>query len=151
MLLSHNSGTYEFNNSTFTSHRGGFEINQVHGMPDSVILRESTINVLGDNSSGVSIQAGKNVFIGNNTINTGLFPYKHLAVIKVGDYWKKDEEYTVSNLLIKGNTLNSKSKEATGISTIHAGVDAPAYQIEDNKLGKLKLNLTTKDINRKNQ
>ncbi|MBT2709492.1 right-handed parallel beta-helix repeat-containing protein [Pseudomonas sp. ISL-84] len=133
-----NSGVYEFNNSTFTSHRGGFEINQVHGMPDSVTLKNSTIHVLGDNNSGISIKAGKQVIIENNTIKTGLIPNQHLAVIKVGDYWKKDEKYTVSNLIIKGNKLTSKDKEAVGISTIHAGVNAPSYEIEDNA-GNLKL------------
>ena len=130
----------------FTSHKGGFEINQVHGMPDSVTLKNSTINVLGDNSSGVSIQAGKKVVIEDNTINTGLFPYKHLAVIKVGDYWKKDEESNVSNLIIKGNTLHSKDKEAVGISTVHAGINKPDYQIEDNQLGNLKLELEAKEV-----
>lgn len=142
-----NSGKYEFNKSTFISHRGGFEINQVHGMPDSVTLKNSKINVLGDNSSGISIQAGKQVIIENNTIKTGLIPNEHLAVIKVGDYWKKDEKYTVSNLIIKRNKLTSKDKEATGISTIHAGVNAPSYEIEDNA-GNLKLEL--KEMHYKN-
>lgn len=145
-LAVNNSGTYEFNNSQFTSFRGGFEINQVHGMPDSVTLRNSTINVLSDNSNGVSIQAGKNVIIENNTINTGLFPYKHLAVIKVGDYWKKDENFNVSNLTIKGNILRSKDEEAIGISTIHAGQNAPTYFIEGNNIDNLKLEVKENDV-----
>lgn len=136
-----NSGTYEFNNCSFTSNKGGFEINAVHGVPESVSLKNSTINVLGDNSNGISIQAGKKVLIENNTIQTGLFPYKHLAVIKVGDYWKKDAPTKVLHLTIKGNTLISKDKEAVGISTIHAGKNAPPYQIEDNNLNNLKLEL----------
>lgn len=136
-----NSGTYEFNNCSFTSNRGGFEINAVHGIPDSVTLKNSTVNVLGDNSSGISIQAGKKVLIENNTIQTGLFPYKHLAVIKVGDYWKKDEPAKVVNLTIKGNTLISKDNDAVGISTIHAGKNAPPYQIENNNLNGLNLEL----------
>lgn len=127
------TGAYEFNNCSFTSNRGGFEINDVHGIPDSVTLKNSTVNVLGDNSSGVSIQAGKKVLIENNTIQTGFFPNKQLGIIKVGDYWKKDQPSKISSLTIKDNTLISKDKQAIGISTIHAGKNAPPYHIENNK------------------
>lgn len=146
-----NTGTYEFNNCKFTSERGGFEINQVHGMPDSVLLKNSAITVLGDNSSGVSIQAGKYVVIENNEIRTGAIPKNHLALIKVGDYWKKEQSTNVTNLTIKGNTLKSKGKDAIGISTIHAGVDAPSYYIGKNTLFYMELNLMPKDFSGNNK
>ena len=131
------------NSTIVPSHQieADLKTNVVHSVPDSVTLKNSTVNVLGNNSSGISIQAGKKVMIENNTIQTGLFPYKQLAVIKVGDYWKKDEPFKVSNLTIKGNTLISKDKEAVGISTIHAGKNAPPYLIENNNLNNLKLEL----------
>jgi hypothetical protein len=146
-----NTGTYEFNNCEFTSERGGFEVNQVQGIPDSVLLKNSAITVLGDNSSGVSIQAGKYVVIENNKIRTGEIPKNHLAVIKVGDYWKKEHRTNVTNLTIKGNSLKSKDKEAIGISTIHAGVDAPSYYIGNNTLLDMELNLMPKDFNENNK
>ena len=71
-----------------------------------------------------------------NTINTGLFLSETSSLfIKVGDYWKKDEESNVSNLIIKGNILHLKDKEVVGISTVHAGINKPDYQIEDNQTG----------------
>jgi len=146
-----NTGTYEFNHCEFTSDRGGFEINQVHGMPDSVLLKNSAITLLSNNSSGVSIQAGKNIVIENNDIRTGEISNEHLAIIKVGDYWKKKQSSNVANLTIKGNLLKSKSKDAIGISTIHAGVDAPSYYIGYNKLFDMEMNLMPKDLNENNE
>jgi hypothetical protein len=140
-----NSGEYEFNQCSFTSQRGGFEVNSVHGMPDSVILKNSTVDVLGDNSSGVSIQAGKKIVIENNTINTGSFPSNTLAAVIINGYWEKAKPSDVLDVTIRGNTIETKS-EAIGISTIYAGIDAPAYMIESNTLINSTLNLKKNDI-----
>ncbi|MBT2721974.1 right-handed parallel beta-helix repeat-containing protein [Bacillus sp. ISL-46] len=146
-----NTGHYEFHNCKFTSFRGGFETNKVHGLPDTVVIKNSTIKVLGDNSPGVSVQAGKTVILENNIIETGSFPYKTNAIIQVGDYWKRDSLSTVSNLTIKGNTIRSSEKGAVGVSTIYAGKNALSYLIENNKIFHGKLELKTNDIKRNNK
>ncbi|MEY2192741.1 right-handed parallel beta-helix repeat-containing protein [Neobacillus sp. BF23-41] len=145
-----NSGHYEFNNCSFTSFKGGFETNKVLGIPDKILLKNSTIKVLGDNSPGVSIQAGKTIVLENNTIETGTFPYKTNAIIQVGDYWKRDNPSIVSNLTITRNTLKSSEKGVISISTVNAGKNAPSYLIENNKIFHGKLELKTNDIKRKN-
>jgi hypothetical protein len=146
-----NTGTYEFNNCQFTSTKSGFEINNVHGMPDIVALRNSTISVTGDNSSSISIQAGKKVLIENNTMKSNLIPNKHLAVIKVGGYWDKDNKAKMADLKIKGNYIGSNDKDVIGISTIHAGSNAPSFHIEGNILENSSLELTPMEINKKNE
>jgi hypothetical protein len=139
------TGNYVFNHCSFTSNRGGFETNSVHGMPDSVTLKNSTITVLGNNSAGISIQAGKNVILEDNIIETGLFPFKTLSIIQVGDYWKKDLPSNIYKLTVEGNSLISKDKGANAISTIYAGKNSPSYLIKNNKIFNGKLALKKND------
>lgn len=144
-----NTGNYEFNNCTFKSTKGGFDINSIHGVPDSVIIKNSKIDVLKDNSAAISVQAGKKVSIVGNTINAGAFPYNTLAAVKVGNYWYRDQLTKVTNLTVDGNVITTKGT-SFGISTIHAGKNAPSYSIKNNTLYNGKLDLKANDVNLNN-
>lgn len=142
-----NTGNYEFNNCTFKSPKGGFDINSVHGVPDSVIIKNSKIDVSKDNSSAISVQAGKKVSIEGNAITTGSFNSENvgaMAAIKVGNYWYRTAPTKVFDLSVKGNTITTKAK-SYAVSTIHAGTGAPSYSIQNNVLNNSTLNLRPVD------
>ncbi|WNQ12693.1 right-handed parallel beta-helix repeat-containing protein [Paenibacillus aurantius] len=138
-----NTGSYEFNRCTFTAAKNPLEINSYHGMPDSVSVKGSTINVTGDNSMALSLQAGRKILIENNRVNAGNYPYETLAAVQVNGYWDRTKPNKIGQLTIKGNTIQTKGK-AVGISTIYAGTGAPAFTLENNTLigsiGKFKGN-----------
>jgi hypothetical protein len=144
-----NKGTYEFNNCKFESEVAGFEINSVHGVPDSVTLRNSSVTVKGDNTFGVSIQSGNKVIIENNNIKTNKFPYKTLAAVIVNGYWEQKKESDVFNLSILGNTITT-ADGSTGISTKYAGLNAQSYIVKNNILNHSILELKNNDINESN-
>ncbi|WJH32310.1 right-handed parallel beta-helix repeat-containing protein [Paenibacillus sp. CC-CFT747] len=138
-----NTGNYEFNGCTFTAVKNPLEINNIHGIPDSVTVKGSTLNVTGDNSMALSLQAGHKILIENNRVNAGNYPYETLAAVQVNGYWDRTKPNKIGQLTIKGNTIQTKSK-AVGLSTIYAGTGAPAFTLENNTLigsiGKFKGN-----------
>lgn len=77
----------------------------------------------------------------NNTENAPL--------IKLGPYGSP-KSTSIFNALIKGNKIQTKTA-ISGVHTLNAGTDAPAYVVKDNILFNATLELTSKDINEENK
>jgi hypothetical protein len=106
-------------------------------------IRGSEFTSLG-NGTPISVQAAANVLLENNTIVADRLTRENVELIKLNDYWKRTEKHDILKAAIKGNTITS-NMEAIGISTINAGVGAPAYSVADNKLQQAVLALKDND------
>lgn len=141
-----NTGNYEFNNCTFVSEGGGFGVSNVHGNPDSVIVRNSTIKTTGERA-GMTITAGKNVVFENNTFEAYGFKDKNKVLFSIGNgYWYKNEPTKVGNVTFKGNTIKTNIP-VIGIQTIYPGTGSNGYTIENNTLYTARLDLGNNDKN----
>lgn len=143
-----NSGHYVFNNCTFTSSYKGFNINGFHGTPDSVTIENSTFHINTDYSSLVAT-SGKQITLRNNVFNALSMKRANLEIIRIGDYWKRNDPTLIGNVVIEGNTVNS-NLAGPGISTIYAGTGADPYSITNNTLNQAKLALKGNDITENN-
>lgn len=137
------AGKYSFNNCTFTSNTTGNIALYGENAALDLTVRNSTFNVLGD-ASAISIQKAKNVVLENNTIQAMKMVRTTLELIKINDYWKRNDPYDVLNVTINNNTITSNIA-AVGISTIYAGTGAPSYLIQNNTLNKAVLALKAND------
>lgn len=137
------AGEYVFDDCTFKS-PASLGINLLGDHPNlNLTIKNSAFEVLGD-TQAISIQAAKSVLLENNTVTANALTKKTVELVRINDYWKREEKHDVLKAVIRGNTIKSNI-EAIGISTIYAGTGAPAYVIENNILYKAKLALKKND------
>lgn len=142
------SGKYLFNKCSFKASSTG-SVNLVGAHPSlDLTVKNSTFEVLG-NTQAISIESAKNVLFENNTITANKLTSEKTEIIKLNDFWKRDEKHDILKAVIRGNTITS-NMAAIGISTIYAGIGAPPYTIENNMLFKAKLALKKNDIVKNN-
>lgn len=138
-----NAGTYQFNRCKFTSSEtASHNIVAANGKLD-LIIRNSVFEAKG-NSSAVSVEAAGSVLLENNAIRALALTSEETELIKLNDYWKREEPYDIGSAVIRGNTITS-NLAAVGISTVYAGIGAPPYIVEDNTLNKAALRLKDND------
>lgn len=141
-------GKYVFNGCTFKSSTTS-SLNLVADNPKlDLTVKHSTFELLGD-SSAVSVQSAKSFKMLNNVINAKHLTSSKVEIIKVNDYWKRNDLYDVKNVMISGNIINT-NLSAVGISTIYAGKSANSYTVEKNTLTKAKMLLKKNDKASKN-
>ncbi|BFT75275.1 hypothetical protein PAENIP36_67170 [Paenibacillus sp. P36] len=138
------SGEYIFNNCSFTGY-GGLSA----GNPNlDLTVTNSTFYTTG-NTAAISVNSAKKVTIENNVIVANGITTKTTEIIKMNDYWQKDKPYDILSASIRSNKITSNI-EAIGISTIYAGVGAPAFTIDGNILENANFSLKANDINDNN-
>ncbi|RBP88267.1 parallel beta helix pectate lyase-like protein [Cytobacillus firmus] len=142
-------GKYVLNECTVKNPSSLFNVNNLYGNPE-VTIKDSLLEVTENIGYGAAIYvqgAGKfelfnnEIMAKNNTENTPL--------IKLGPYGSS-KPTKIFNALIKGNEIHTKTA-ISGVHTLNAGTDAPAYGVTDNKLFNATLELTSKEINEENK
>ncbi|NJJ40666.1 S-layer homology domain-containing protein [Paenibacillus apii] len=138
------NGVYSFDNCTFTSNTtGNTALIASHANLDLKITN-SKFNVNGD-ASAITVETANRVVLENNTVTAMKLARTSVELIKINDYWKRNDPADVFNVSIIGNTVSSNIA-AIGISTIYAGVNAPPYTVKNNILNKAILALKSNDV-----
>lgn len=140
-LAIHNGGEYVFENCTFKAPIVPLGI--YHADAD-VTIRNSTIELTGD-SNGVNVVSAKSFVFEDNTVKANHLKRATLEIVKINDYWQRNDPYDVQHVVIQRNVIESNI-EARGISTMYAGVGAPPYTVKDNTLYNAKLFLKDNDV-----
>jgi hypothetical protein len=141
-------GKYVFNKCSFKA-TSTASTSLVGAHPNlDITIKNSTFEVLG-NTQAISIESAKNVLLENNTITANKLTSEKTEIIKLNDYWKRNEKHDILKAVIRGNTIKS-NLAAIGISTVNAGVGAPSYTIENNILYGATLMLKKNDIAKNN-
>jgi Right handed beta helix region/Bacterial Ig-like domain len=142
-------GKYEFNECTFITNSDGATAVIISNINSEVEFNKSLFEILGD-ATAVSVQATKNIVVEHCTITALNVINISKELIKINDYWQRNNPYDVLAAKISRNIITSNIA-AKGISTIYAGVGAPPYFIIDNILFNAKLQLKDNDIIENNQ
>lgn len=137
------AGEYVFDGCTFRGNADGAGTLYAENKQLKLAVKNSTFELPGS-MQAVSIQAAQSVLVENNTVNAEHLTSKGTELIKIGDYWKRNEPYDVLGAAIRKNKITS-NLQAVGISTEYAGVNAPPYQIEGNILVNARLSLKAND------
>lgn len=111
-------------------------------------IKNSTFELLG-NSQAISVQSAKNLLLENNTITAEKLTSDKTEIVRINDYWKRNDPHDVLKAVIRGNTIKT-NLAAIGITTLYAGTGAPAYLIENNTLYTAKLVQKKNDILKNN-
>lgn len=137
------AGRYVFNDCKFQfSSTAKYGIN-AHNPKLDLTIKNSNIEMLG-NSSAIIIQSASNVVLEGNTITANNLNDNRTDIIRLNEIGKKKEKNDIIKAVIRGNTIETNIA-ATGISTIHSGIGAPAYKITDNTLVNAILALKEND------
>ncbi|WP_410513543.1 right-handed parallel beta-helix repeat-containing protein [Paenibacillus sp. BR2-3] len=136
-------GKYVFDGCTFTTDTTGAGVLFAENKNMELTIKDSTFNILG-NTQAISVQAAKSVVIENNIINAKKLTSSGIEIIKINDYWKRNEPFDVLSVVIRGNTITS-NLPANGISTQYAGKGAVPFIVKNNTLYKAKLALKAND------
>lgn len=112
-------------------------------------VRDSTFEGLGD-ASLISVQSAANTLLENNTLNANRLTREKVELIKLNDYWKRNEKHDVLKAIIQGNTITS-NLPSIGISTVYAGTGAPPYTVKNNKLLVAALAVKSNDVSEGNE
>ncbi|WP_165861132.1 right-handed parallel beta-helix repeat-containing protein [Paenibacillus paeoniae] len=143
------AGKYVFDNCTFNLSKSAWTgISADHAKLD-LTVKNSTFNLLG-NTQAISVQSAKNVLIENNTITGNALTSDKVELIKLNDYWKRNEKHDILAAAIRGNEIITNIP-AIGISTTYAGTGAPSYTVENNKLTNALLALKDNDAVSQNE
>lgn len=139
------SGEYRFESSRFTSNGTGLAITH----PDAEVkLAESRVTVTGPISYGsaaIYAQAARSLTLTDNDIRAEGLVSSHVAMIKINEYGAAGEPGDIQKAVIRGNRITT-NLAAWAISTVDAGLDAPAYTIRDNVLTEARLELRPEDL-----
>ncbi|MEO3945365.1 right-handed parallel beta-helix repeat-containing protein [Gorillibacterium sp. CAU 1737] len=135
------SGSTVLDGSTFRSTTMGLYFENKDG---SLIVRNSTFEVASNNPA-LTIQAAKEVVVENSTFRLDKLTSTSAGVIRLNDASKRTNPYTVASARFTGNTVVTNIA-AKGISTLYAGVGAPAYTVTDNVLVKAVLETKANDL-----
>ncbi|WP_168121698.1 right-handed parallel beta-helix repeat-containing protein [Paenibacillus sp. HB172176] len=142
------AGLYSFNHCRFsTSSTAAASIIADH--PDLQLTIMNSSFELGGDSSAISIQSAKKARIENNDIKANALAFEKTEIIRINDYWKREEAADVLNAVIRGNRI-STNIAAIGISTLYAGAGAPAYDVSLNQLTKARYALKDNDTDEGN-
>ncbi|KAA8997570.1 hypothetical protein F4V43_17570 [Paenibacillus spiritus] len=124
------AGTYVFDKSSFGTNLTGNTALVADNDNLDLTVTNSVFNVKGD-SSAVTLQGAKKVVMSNNVFNAMNLKRTNLEVVKIGNFFKKDEPSRVLGFSFTGNTV-STNVAGIGLSTLYAGAGAPAYLIQNN-------------------
>jgi hypothetical protein len=137
-------GEYSFENSQFTSNGTGLSITH----PDaSVVLNKSAVTVTGPISYGsaaIYAHAARSLILTDNDIRAEGLVSSNVAMIKINEYGAYAEPGDIQKAVIRGNRITT-NLAAWAISTVDAGLDAPAYTVSDNMLTEAQLELRPED------
>jgi len=134
-------GEYVFENCTFKAPI--IPIGIYHADAD-VTIRKSAVELTGD-SHGVNVVSAKSFVFEENTVKANALKRAELELVKINDYWQRNDPYDVQHVIIRNNVIESNIA-ARGISTAYAGVGAPPYTVTDNTLYNAKLFLKANDV-----
>jgi hypothetical protein len=141
-----NGGKYVFENCTFKAPIAPLGI--YHPEAD-VTIRNSVVELTGD-SHGINVGAAKSFVFENNTVKANQLTRPEVELVKINDYWQRNDPADVLRAVIQNNVIESNIA-ARGISTIYAGVGAPPYVVKNNTLYNAKLFLKENDEQSGNQ
>jgi hypothetical protein len=133
-------GTYVFDGCQFKGN-GSLAVKNVNS---DVTIKNSSFTSIGDKEL-LSVESAKNIKILDNTFSANNLPLFHQSVIRLNNYFTKENPYDVLEATITGNIIYANSAIA-GISTEYAGLGAPPYTISNNTLYNAKLKLRLEDI-----
>ncbi|WP_025699864.1 fibronectin type III domain-containing protein, partial [Paenibacillus forsythiae] len=138
------NGKYSFDNCTFTSNAtGNTALIASHAKLDLRITNSRFI-VKGD-APAITVETANKVVLENNTVTAMNLTRTATELIKINDYWKRNDPADILSATITGNTITSNIA-AVGISTIYAGTGAPPYTVTNNTLTKAVLALKSNDV-----
>jgi len=137
-------GKYVFNRCKFKSSLTSATLLYGDHPKLNLQIMNSTFEVLG-NAQAINVQAASNLLIETNTIKAMALTSTSTELIKLNDYWKRNERFNILKAVIRNNTIRTNLK-AVGISTAYAGIKAPPYTIEKNTLYNATLALKSNDI-----
>lgn len=136
-------GKYVFDKCTFISN-STVNTNFLGEHPQlDLTIKNSVFKVRG-NSQAINVQAAANVTLENNSITADKLTSTSMELIKLNDYWKRGDPFDILKASVVGNRVDSNIA-AVGISTVNAGVGAPAYTIKNNSLHAAILSLKSND------
>nr|WP_232242622.1 right-handed parallel beta-helix repeat-containing protein [Paenibacillus sp. GSMTC-2017] len=141
-------GPYVFNNCKFKASSTAFDTIVADQVKLDLTIKNSSFELSG-NTRAINVVAAKKFVFENNSINATGITSDKLEIVKLNDFWKRNEQHDILSAIIKGNTISSNLK-AIGISTIYAGNGAPAYVIENNTIVNATLALKPNDQNLNN-
>jgi len=143
------AGKYVFDGCEFISNKeGGSSVVADHKELDLTIKNSSFI--VKGNSLAFYAKTAKSVVFANNDIEAMNLSQKNVELLKVGDYWKRNDPFLIAGASIINNTFTANI-DAIGISTVNAGKGAPAYTVENNKLYKAIITLKSNDKSKGNE
>lgn len=142
------AGKYVFDGCTFQSPPALSTLVIAEHPKLDLTIKNSTFELLG-NSQAISVQAAKNLLLENNTITAEKLTSDKTEIVRINDYWKRNNPHDVLKAVIRGNTITT-NLAAIGITTLYAGTGAPAYLIENNTLYTAKLVQKKNDILKNN-
>ncbi|MFB9325036.1 right-handed parallel beta-helix repeat-containing protein [Paenibacillus aurantiacus] len=140
-LIATQSGTYAFSGCKIQSSGTGLLL---ENKATTYAITGSTFE-MGGNGSAISVQAAKKVDLQNNIIQASNLTRTDVALVKINDYWKRTEQADVLAATIKANRITANTA-TIGISTLYAGLNAPAYTVNGNLLTNAKLQLKNNDV-----
>ncbi|AKG33392.1 right-handed parallel beta-helix repeat-containing protein [Paenibacillus durus] len=138
------AGDYLFDGCTFKGNVQGAGLLYAENKQLNLTVKNSTFELPGGSAQAVSIQAARSAVVENNVVNANNLASSSAELIKINDYWKRNDPYDVLSAVIRKNKITT-NLPAKGISTEYAGVGAPPYTIEGNILVKAKLSLKAND------
>lgn len=139
-------GSYTFENCTF---KAPIIPLGIYHKDAEVTIRNSTIELEGD-SHGINVGAAKSFVFENNTVKANHLRRAELEIVKINDYWQRNDPVDVLQAVIRNNVIESNIA-ARGISTYYAGVGAPSYTVQNNTLYNAKLFLKDNDVQSGNE
>lgn len=142
-------GKYVFDGCSFTTNAASAAA-LVADQPDLDLTIKNSAFELKGNTQAVQVQSAKSFVLENNTITAEHLTSTKTELVKIGDYWKRNEKYAVQKAVITGNTIKT-NLAAVGISTIYAGKGAPVYSIVKNILIKARMETKSNDYRGLNQ
>jgi len=139
-------GTFVFENCTFKS---AIVPLAIYDPGADVTIRNSSVILDGD-SHGVFVGGATSFVFENNTVKATALKRPELELVKINDYWQRNDPADVLKAVIRNNVIEANIA-ARGISTIYAGIGAPPYIVKDNTLYNAKLFLKADDVQSGNQ
>lgn len=142
------AGKYVFDRCTFqtseTARTGLFGNNA-----ELDLTVKNSLFRLEGNTTAISVQAAAKLDLQQNVFEANAITQEGVELIKLGDYWKRNDRFSVKQAVISGNEMIANA-EVVGISTQYAGSGAPPYIIENNELEGAVLALKSNDKSKGN-
>ncbi|MFC5406775.1 right-handed parallel beta-helix repeat-containing protein [Cohnella soli] len=137
------SGSYTFDRCVFKPGKSAMGALIAENVGMALTITNTRFELSGD-TQAVSVQAARSFDFRRNAVFAEYLTADNIEIIKINDYWKRNEEYDVKSVNITGNSIRT-NRTAFGISTLYAGKGAPAYSVHYNTLTRAKLLLKEND------